>query len=260
MINHGRTLILNDAAGNRPALGTLGEEYVPTEFTPLLYSTELQDVRRVLIGSIGDPLYQNYRLAQLMAIAHGNQYARQYILELDSRYTYQPFEDTFIDLLTGIVVTPLDPGYMTLIAGGTPTADDSMGRAMYQWQVQTAAGPMLSIRDSAGNRWADTPITITGEDSSQLTMENGVTLQLHVPTGAWKVDASWIVSSTARPTKDLSYVLAAAGAIVRSVATVMTDVPVSFKNLWTKGVSEVDRLGGLIGAFVYKAEQVRMHV
>jgi hypothetical protein len=41
---------------------------------------------------------------------------------------------------------------------------------------------------------------------------------------------------------------------------VVTDVPVSFKSLWTKGVSQADRFGGLIGAFVYKAEQVRLRV
>ena len=259
MFNHGRTLILNESAVSRPALGVFGEEYVPPEYLVLIYPNYLADIRQVLIGSAGDPLYQNYRLAQLMGVAHANQYCRDYFLSLDQRFTYAPFGVKFEGLAVGNIVSPLDAMGMTLTALGDPQSNDAVGRAMYQWQVVTASGPRLTVSLLGAHDINEYPLTFVGEESVAVQLENSISLQLHVPTGGWHETASWIVTSVARPTKDLSYILANTEAIVKSVETALISVPSSFKLLWTKGVSQDDKLGGLLAAFVYKAENVRVH-
>ena len=262
MINHGRTLILNESPIGRPALGTFGEEYVPTDYMPLDYPTDLVAIRQSLIGAAGDPLYQNYRLAQLMAVAHANQYCRDYLLSLDPRYTYRPFSVKFSDIVVGNVIDPLDAKGMTLSATGIPQSNDATGRAMFQWQVTTEnhSGASLLLQPLGTTLATHYPLTLVGEDCAPVTLENGISLQLHVPIGGWLPGAMWMVTSVSRPTSDLSLVLATAGALVRAIGQVVLDVPASFKLLWTKGVSQADRFGGLIGAFVYKAEQVRLRV
>jgi hypothetical protein len=260
MINHARSLILNDVASNRPEAGTLGEEYLPTEYRMLDYSGTLDRVRTKLLGASNDPLYQNYRLAQLMAVMHGNQYAEEQALALDTRYTYRPYKADFLNLDFAVEVSEVDDKNMTLKTTGVPTANAAIGKSLYRWNVRTAVGPELIVQELLTGQTATYNVTITDEVTNSITLENGVILTVEVPSDIWQVEAMWVVTSMARPDQDLGYLVADLNSLgTGTVTDLFRNVPSSFYNLWYQGVSLVDQLGGLLGAFVYKAEEVRQN-
>lgn len=261
MINHARSLLLNDIAANRPELGTFGEEYVPEAYRKLNYNGTLLRVRNALLGSVGDPLYENYRLAQLMAFMHSNQYSESLILELDTRYTYRPFQASFMQFDTSIEVEEVDSKGLQLAATGTPRANEAVGQALYRWRVRTATGPVLQVQLMGLPGWREYDIEIVGQDATPVTLDNGVVLQISVPIGGWQTEAEWLVTSMARPTTDAGYLIQAVNSLGASTTyDLFKAVPSSFKQLWYSGVSLVDQLGGLLGAFVTKAEAVRTNV
>ena len=261
MINQARTLILNDIASNRPELGTFGEEYVPEEYRKLDYAGSLKRIRDVLLGTAGDPLYENYRMAQYMSIMHANQYAEELVLGLDLRYTYRPFAPSFMDFDFSVEVEKLNVTVMDLTTSGEPTVNEARGKAFYRWMVRTSIGPQLVVKDMAQTQWQYFDITITDAQATPVELENGVILQLTVPTGSWAVDADWLVTSMARPTLDLGLVIETINKLgAGTVYDLFQAVPETYKNLWYEGVSLVDQLGGLLGAFVYKAEELRTNV
>lgn len=261
MINHARSLLLNADPATRPELGTYGEEYVPAAYRVLDYAGYLGRIRNKLLGSANDPLYQNYRLAQLMDVVHANQYVEELALSLDARYTYRPFKPSFMNFDFSVEVEPVTPLNMELITTGEPVADETIGQALYRWQVKTVAGPQLEVTEYGSGVTTRYSLTLSGTAANSVVLENGLQLLLTVPYGSWQVGAAWIVTSMSRPAVDLGYSVQAlndlgAGAVYQLFA----DAPSSFKNLWYSGVSLVDQLGGVLGAFIYKTEELRQDV
>lgn len=89
MINHARTLLLNDKA----LPDELGEEFVP-EFAPLYLPRSLDRVHKILFGK--QPIRQelNYKLRCIMQLLHATELA-EFVLQLDPRVTYLPFDEVF---------------------------------------------------------------------------------------------------------------------------------------------------------------------
>ena len=261
MINQARSLILNNIVANRPALGVFGEEFISAEYRKLDYAGTLDFIRGRLLGSIGDPLYENYRLAQLMGIMHALQYTEELVLSLDTRITYRPFSPVFMPFDFSVEIEEVNDQGMLLTTSGTPVANDAIGKALYRWSVRTAAGPILEVKEIATNVWQPHPITINGTTASPVTLENGVVLQITVPIGGWQVGAEWLVTSTSRPAVDLGLLIDAVNGLSAGVIVdLFQGVPSTFRTLWFQGVSLVDQLGGLLGAFVTKAEEIRQGV
>lgn len=260
MINHARTLILNDAAANRPSLGTYGEEYVPEAYRVLGYAGTLHKVRSVLIGSSGDPLYQNYQLAKLMDVVHANQYVEQYALSLDSRYTYRPYQSAFLDFDFSVDVEEINDKGMQLTTSGTPEASAVAGKALYRWTLRSQTGPQLMAKELMTGKTKVYDITVAGGLAAPVELENGLTVHLTVPGDSWQVDAEWSVTTTSRPSNDLSSVIADINGLgAGAVSSLFAGAPSSFYNLWHAGVSLVDQLGGALGSFIYQAEKVRVN-
>ena len=261
MINHARSLILNRQAEGRPELGTFGEEYIPEGYRQLDYTGYLDRIRTALLGSAEDPLYQNYRLMQYMDVMHANQYTEEYLLGLDTRYTYRPFKKTFMDFDFSVEVEKLNVTSMTLTTSGEPVVNETTGEALYRCMVRTAAGPKIAVRMAKGTAWNYYDVTLVGEDATPVTLENGVILQLSVPLGGWQVDADWLVTSMARPTRDLGLTIEVVNGLgAGATVGLFRDAPETYRNLWYEGASLVDQLGGILGAFAYKAEEVRLNV
>lgn len=261
MINQARNYILNAAASERPALGEYGEQYVPPEFIALPYPRHLQAIRSLLIGSSGDPLYQNYMLAQLMAVMHANQYSAQYATGLDPRFTYRPFRANFFDDQPfGTTVYAVDGKGMSLEAAGDPVADDGVGRAWFSFQVSTGVGPQLLIQPY-GDHVQAIDVTVSDQLTQLVPLHNGVSVRVYIPIGSWVAGASWKVTCSARPKNELSTLLRGLRALgPGTIEPLFTGVPVSFPNLWRYGTSAVDQLAGVLGAFVAQAEEIHSHV
>lgn len=251
MINQARTLILNEAPLTRPPLGAYGEEYVPAEYAVHRYSSAMESIRNSLIGSFSDPLYQNYRLAQLLAVAHANDYANEYFLSLDSRITYDPVDSGFDASVSGIVIDPATNSAMQLRTSDTGKANDSIGRALFQWRMTALAGPVVSAHDLQNGSTKTYDLTIDNEYSNFFTLDNGLSVQLYVPTGSWAIDVSWILSSMYKPGKDISEIVASLSRT--SVAEVMDGASSNATGLWKYGPVLPDKLSGVLMAFVEKA-------
>lgn len=261
MINHARNLILNASSADRPAIGEFGEEYIPEDYKVLDYSGYLERIRGRLLGTAGDPLYENYRLAQLMSIIHANQYSENLVLSLDSRYTYRPFAPSFLSFDFSIEVEEVDAKNMILTASGQPKTDETIGRSSYRWAVRTSVGPKLLVKDVISNQWTEHDLNITGTETDPVELENDTILQVEIPTGSWQPDAEWLVTTMSRPVQDIGFMVAAMNSLgAGTVETLFRDAPGQFRTLWYDGISLADQLGGLLGAFVSNAEVVRQNV
>lgn len=261
MINHARSLILNVSPADRPEVGTFGEEYIPTDYKVLDYAGPLNRIRGKLVGTAGDPLYENYRLMQLMSLLHANQYSEELVLSLDDRYTYRPFSPSFMDFDASIEVEEVDAKNLQLTASGDPESDETVGKSLYRWTVRTEAGPQLWTKEAIINQWRQHDVIITGTDVSPVELENGVILQVSIPSGSWTAGAEWLVTSMARPVQDIGFKIDVLNGLgVRTVEDLFQSAPKQFRTLWYEGISLVDQLGGVLGAFVYAAENIRQNV
>ena len=83
MINHVRTLLLNQTGGSP----VRGEQYVPPEFAEIPLSTQLMNVREQLFGTNPSRETLNYRLAQYLTLIHATE-LREFVTALDPRLTY----------------------------------------------------------------------------------------------------------------------------------------------------------------------------
>lgn len=257
MINHARTLLLNESPADRPAYGENGEEYIPAGYTRLQYPGYLMRLRNVFLGSGSDPLYQNYRLAQLMAVAHSNDVCRDLILGLDSRITYDPMRAGFERYISGDLVTAVNPKGMTLELVGYGQADDKSGRAAFSWRVQTEGTSSLRVRSNWRNDSIVHTLVLTDNRSQLLPLDNGLSLRLYVPAGAWDTGAFWDVTSNTRPQTDLGEMLLRARAAgAESISEIFRGAPTSYWNLWKRGQALPDVLGGLLAAMVARADEV----
>src|ERR1700733_15786498 len=99
MINHVRTLLLNTPSAGLPAVGYPGFEFVDPAYAPRTLPTPLQDIYRLLFGDSPDQALLNWRLREYMGILHSSEVS-EYVLALDPRITYLPFNDDLLDLVT----------------------------------------------------------------------------------------------------------------------------------------------------------------
>ncbi|HDL85943.1 MAG TPA: hypothetical protein ENH11_06425, partial [Candidatus Acetothermia bacterium] len=185
MINHARTLLLNESPTNRPAFDDHGEEYIPAAFTAQSLPSYLTRLRSIFLGTRSDPLYQNFRLAQLMGVLHSNDVAREYVLGLDGRYTYRPFGGSFVEYGFGATVRALGATTMVLETVGDSSSNDNSGRASFSWRAQTAAGPRLVVHSAWDDSIEEHDLVFTDERSQLIQVENQMYLRLFVPAGSW---------------------------------------------------------------------------
>src|SRR5271166_5192327 len=108
MINHLRTLLLNESSSTIPLPNYPGEEYVPSGFVSAPLPPFLNDVYVLMFGSRPDRAMKNYRLRELMTILHTSELA-EFVYALDQRVTYWPpmNDSIFNGIIAGVQVTPV---------------------------------------------------------------------------------------------------------------------------------------------------------
>lgn len=131
MINHARTLILNRSDKNRPSYGVDGEEFIPEEYKQLATPAEIKKIRDSMLGTAGDPLYENYILYILMHVLHSVDVSRDYILGLDPRYTYDSRGKNPVSIIDSVAVLPRAENDMSIRVIGLADADEQLGIASH---------------------------------------------------------------------------------------------------------------------------------
>lgn len=135
MINHARTLLLNQARRNTH-YSDIGHEYVPANFKPVALPATLNMVRQLLFGSAPDNYFLNYRCRELLAYIHTTELA-EYIYKLDPRVTYWPetSKPFFEPTSKRVTITQTYGLPQTFTVIGNLQSFNSLGRAYQQYTL-----------------------------------------------------------------------------------------------------------------------------
>jgi hypothetical protein len=257
MINHFRTLLLNRKRDFRPVYGDHGEEYIPEEFEQLELPADLVRIRNVLLGEYGDPLYENYRMAQYLTLIHTHATLWQYIVEHDDRITYDINAWQFSRLKEAITVSPNSNTEMELRVMGKPTADDEIGRISFSYIIGTSAGPSVDIHNVKDHLKHAEDISITDQVSTTFPIGNGMTGQLLIPAGSWAEDMVFHVMALVEPSYslgDIYNILDTRAA--QYINPIMREQDEILQDLWRNGHGITDTLGAALVGYVNEVHKV----
>ncbi len=249
MINHCRTLLLNQLYSMKPSIGYPGEEYVPNSFSPVLLHNSLQVIWSVLFGSNPDRAFLNYRLAQYLNLLHNSDLA-PYTTCFDPRITYQPSSlGAFNTLLTTPTITKLNNIVQNLYIYNSEPIRTETERLYSQWlitvlssstvqidrQTQPLSSTVLNYTSSGG---LSNPLSLVGTNNLSFSFQN-------TANGAWQI------SLLEEPTIGLAQVLNELDTNYQSAVYGLFSTPVepyiTFGNLYyEKRQSLALRLGAVL--------------
>lgn len=135
MINHARTLLLNQAR-RRTHYSDAGYEFVPPEFKPVELPPTLALVRQLLFGSAPDNYFLNYRCRELLSYIHTTDLS-EYVYKFDPRVTYWPetHKPFFAPTSKRVAITQMYGAPQKFTVVGNLRALNSLGRAQCQYTI-----------------------------------------------------------------------------------------------------------------------------
>lgn len=197
MINHLRTLLLNQTGNTGQGPDFPGAEYVPPDYRARPLPPYLVVAQQALFGTNPSPLYRNYWLWQIMQLLHSTE-LEEYVLALDSRVTYLRDGAPFFTGVFGTAVTQSAGDTAALyVAGADAVAPGGV------WTVDVADGIARVVREQPPQT-DETSLTFVRGLSQPVPLSgSGLTVRCHEDA-----TASWRVTSAARPTQNLGDLLA----------------------------------------------------
>lgn len=135
MINHARTLLLNQAPKHTHP-SDAGYEYIPPTFKQIKLPTTLETIHRIIYGNKPDNYFRNYRTKELLGYLHQTELA-QYLYNLDSRVTYWPESKNnfFYGPQKKVYVQHAAGKPNRLTVAGTANPSNALGRSEYDYRV-----------------------------------------------------------------------------------------------------------------------------
>jgi hypothetical protein len=251
VVNHLRTLLLDVDGSLRPGREYPGEEYVPPDFRTRVYPAGLRQVWRALFGTYPDRAYRNYRLRQLTTLVHDSPLA-ELVTALDRRVTYWPHradDDRWARYGT-TRIEAVNDSQSTLNLIGDLVADDTIGRARFEWRVEVLSGNRVRVGDTTYD------VTYPGGLSTSVPLGAGLTCRVH-QSG---LGDAWYVSAVAKPARDVGAVLASAETAVGSAERVLFSGGEPYDTLgemWRRADFLPLRLGALVVALAYRVDESR---
>jgi len=146
MINHARTLLLNQSA-NRTSSADAGYEYVPPTYKETPLPTTLKTIHDIIFGKTPDNYFRNYRARELLSYLHQTELA-DHVYRLDPRVTYWPAmtDNKLYSAAKKVFVTQLAGATNRPALGGTVNPSNAIGRSEYEYTIISGYRP--SITDS----------------------------------------------------------------------------------------------------------------
>jgi hypothetical protein len=257
MINHARTLLLNKNRNLRPAYGDLGEEYIEEGFSPVELTAPLTKIREVLLGSYGDPLYENYRLAQYMSLLHAHPTLRQVIKEQDTRVTYDWHSWRFSQVKQAVTVTATTSTSLELTILGQPVADEVAGQLSFSYILGTGAGPTVDVNNVKARNRKNHNLTIVDQTTNVFGIGTELSGRFMVPGNAWEVNTVWHVQAVCSPkagTADILHQLRTAAG--PETARVMEQQDITLRDLWRSGHGIPDLMGSALVGYLREVQKL----
>ena len=264
MINHIRTLLLNESGGLGYPIDYPGEEYVPADYAPVALPAALDGVHAALFGrKDADRAFKNLRLRQITTLLHAEPTLKEYVSYFDSRVTYFPDikKDLFNYLLKGPVITLVSRNYDVVL--GDVTTKATSNRIFHTWQCKVNSGSSVAVTysDGSGN-------TVTGVYTYTVGA-SGLSDPLQLPETTIKQAFSpvtgfeWKVDLLMQPVLSLSELIEAT--LEKLSATAEKQIfpagriePVtSLYNLWLNHPDKKVKFGAIVLGIAHQIEALR---
>jgi hypothetical protein len=258
MINHARTLLLNRNGAARPSCDFFLEEYVPTSFSAIALPDYLKTIYNLLVGEAADDAWANLRMRQYTTILHATEFS-SYVLELDDRVTYLRTRSTLNETETR-AATPLNMFSESAYVLGTLTPSIGQPRLLYDWKVEMTSSSTVTTRDlrTRAITLADVVVTEGLSNLISLAGQPDLYVRLENPVSG----SSWQVSVFASPSQDLATLVSnlksTGGSTLGRLFGTGTAPYSTFKELWNNHPFLSYQLSGLLLAFVYRLEELRI--
>ena len=258
MINHLRTLLLNQSGSLQPGLAYPGEELVAPTYTIKLLPFHLDVVHSLLFGSFHDRAYINWRLREFLPILHDSP-MEEAVLDLDPRVTYLPFDNRLYER-TGTVITP-QPGItdqLYLIQ----TQSAFAFKSYYNWFIDVVDGSHVSVQDLSD------PINLSPPVIFPYGVVDGLSDSIQLPRSPYSFQFqptsgdAWTVSIVAPPkTSVMDVYKLVKGALTNEILNDIFGSPsvepyLSFRNVWETSPFPSWQLGALILATGYRINEL----
>lgn len=166
MINHGRTLLLNEKGPRTENPAIPGDEFVPA-YSPLKLSGTLFDIYRILFGSKPDYRGKVYRLAQYMSILHSTEFV-DVMLNLDHRFTYRLGNADIFEADYGAVISTT--GVDTANILGEWDGNPELGRVRTVWRIEATSGTSVEVTNVTDDVTIARAVTFNKGTSSRVPL------------------------------------------------------------------------------------------
>jgi hypothetical protein len=281
MVNHLRTLLLNENGSNRPGYSYPLEEYVASDFVVSKMPFECQKIWNILFGMSPDRAYRNWRLYQIAQFAEASD-LKKYWYKFDNRITYldrQAYDESkvfgkvnvtkastgavidFVDSANGIVVDPVqlqtDSESVGMFLSGKLISDESKGRCKNTWKIDLTSSTSLQVTNLTTNVSDYYTLSFSNNLSSSVPLPGtGLTVQFRPVTSE-----TWSLDTTAKPSTDVGTVLANLKSIGDlEIGYIFSgDYPeyATFSEYWHKNENLAERISAVALGLAYKLEEKR---
>lgn len=288
MINHIRTLLLDEKGSNKPDFSYPLEEFVPTNFKPDNMPFELRKVWNVLFGNRPDRAYKNWRLLQISEVAQASDLLEHW-RTFDARITH--FDKPAADYSTeyGVVLASRNSNgqvlnlklvssnetvsavksdtlfnqvnnanELGLSFSGKLVADEVLGRCFSVWSLELNNADELDLKNLSDPSVSEVQTLSFQQGLSQAISLRGSGLSLKFRDQG---PASWTIETVARPRKDLGTVVANLDSLPKYeleglFAGKRKEFRV-FKDYWFKNDNLAERVTAITLALAYRLEERR---
>ena len=257
MINHVRTLLLNQDGSKRPMTTFFGEECVPELFRPVVLPAELMTVRRALLGSNPDTAGLNYMLWQYVRILHSTEF-EDYVYALDTRVTYLHTK-TLVDFPFGPAA---DNNGDALQFQGAPGLGGSDGKLQESWKIEQLSQGSYRLTNMHTGQVSTEVVDVTDgvTDFMPIPGHSGYLVRVFVTlvdTGLWHVTYTSKPQATLDPTARAGQ-LNSIGVAVKLALFPAREPFKTFVELWEQEARFAYKMSGVLLALVYRTEELRI--
>jgi len=252
MINHARTVLINQNGPHNEQTDIPGDVYIP-EYETLTLSAPLRVLWDTLFG--GAPDYEGvvYRAAQYMAVLHSTEY-EAYVTALDPRITY---DTNNINILSEGIYGPIVTGPSDISVTGTWDDEGMSGRVNTRWRVLMSAADRVLI-ENQNDGW------IVEYDWDEVKKLPRTDLAIAFADTSPAAGTEWFIDYKSRPQPDIGAVLASLRTLPRTTQTTIfgsspkQEPQLTFYNLARKHYALPYQLSGWLLAFIYALDALRV--
>lgn len=261
MINHVRTLILNKDGDKRPDPSFFLEEYIDPAFRSIKTPVFLQRLNSILVGDNSDAAFANYRLWQYMKLLHSTEFVA-YVLNLDPRVTY--LEDRSVvpqQNSSSFTPNPTAAGVQLYFIGEVATASPAV-KLYRSWELEVLAPLYLRSSSLQSSAFKDTVVTLANGMSSEILMAGQNSFGVRIVSDPLPVGGKWLIEAFAFPEGDITDLIAPLTSLLHGIGQDLFPNVEPFKTfgeLWNKHDILAYRFSGLLLAYAYQIEKVRLN-